>query len=205
LAVPKPAQAALETLHKPEPNPVESGDLIRRAQNGDRSAFRELYLRHHEQIYRFIWSRVHDPAQADDLTGEVFLRMVASFSGYQDRLLPFRAWLYRIARNLIIDAYRKEQHRAAVPLEDAAADLVEAETPETLAERALIFERVKQALERLALDQREIIELRFLAGLSLQEVAFTVDKSVLAVKGLQHRGLESLRDTLKDYRQSSHG
>ena len=198
MAVSNYTQAALDASREAEAEPLETSELVRRAQNGDLSAIRELYLRHHEQIYRFIWSRVHDPAQADDLTGEVFLRMVASLSSYQDRALPFRAWLYRIARNLVIDDYRKDQNQVSVPLQSVTEDLVDAETPEKITELKLKFERVQQMLESLASDQREVVELRFLAGLSLNEVALTVDKSVLAVKGLQHRGLASLRAIVEE-------
>jgi RNA polymerase sigma-70 factor, ECF subfamily len=178
-------------------DPGTAGDVIRRAQNGDLVALRELYLAHHEQIYRFIWSRVHDPAHAEDLTGEVFLRMVANLSNYQDRSLPFRAWLYGIARNLVIDDYRKSRIRQYVPLESVAGDAVEGKSPEELTEQVLAFTRVKNALSKMAPDQREVIELRFLAGLSLNEVAAAVNKTVAAVKSLQHRGLTVLRNNLE--------
>jgi RNA polymerase sigma-70 factor (ECF subfamily) len=105
--------------------------------------------------------------------------------------------LYRIARNLVIDNHRQNQNRDPVPFENAAEDLVESETPENITELTLTFKRVKKTLGDLTPDQREVVELRFLAGLSLKEVALTMDKSVSAVKGLQHRGLSSLRDRLE--------
>lgn len=181
-----------------EENSKEISDLVRRAQKGDLPAIQALYLGLNEQIYRFIWSRVHDPALADDLTGEVFLRMVARLPTYQDRALPFRAWLYRITRNLVIDNYRRNQNKETVPLESIAEDLAVVETPESTAELRLTFERAQKALESLAPEQREVVELRFMAGLTLKEVALAVDKSVQAVKGLQHRGLTALRDYLKE-------
>ena len=197
MAVPDKPQTAVDDSYGSEAVPLEMNELVQRAQKGDLSAIREIYLEHHNQVYRFIWSRVHDPTQADDLTGEVFLRMVASLPKYQDRTLPFRAWLYRIARNLVIDNYRWNQNREYVPLESVAEDLVGGESPEKITELALAFERVQQALENLAPDQREVVELRFLAGLSLKEVALAVDKTVSAVKSLQHRGLSSLRTNLE--------
>ena len=197
MAVPDKSQTAVDDSYGSEAVPLEMNELVQRAQKGDLSAIREIYLEHHNQVYRFIWSRVHDPTQADDLTGEVFLRMVASLPKYQDRALPFRAWLYRIARNLVIDNYRWNQNREYVPLESVAEDLVGGESPEKITELALAFERVQQALENLAPDQREVVELRFLAGLSLKEVALAVDKTVSAVKSLQHRGLSSLRTNLE--------
>jgi RNA polymerase sigma-70 factor (ECF subfamily) len=106
--------------------------------------------------------------------------------------------LYGIARNLVIDNYRKNRNQISVPLEIIAENPTEGETPEAITERTVTFERVQKALERMDTDQREVVELRFLAGLSLNEVALTVGKSVPAVKGLQHRGLASLRTNLKD-------
>jgi RNA polymerase sigma-70 factor, ECF subfamily len=196
MAVPEPVEAALNAFRKSEPETVEAGELVRRAQKGDLSATRALYLENHAQIYRFIWSRVQNPALADDLTGEVFLRMVASLPAYQDRAYPFRAWLYRIARNLLIDHFRRHQNQVFVPLESVAEELPGGQTPEKMMELKLTIERVKQALEDLTPEQREVVELRFLAGLSLNEVALTVDKTVSAVKSLQSRGLITLRAKL---------
>jgi RNA polymerase sigma-70 factor, ECF subfamily len=157
-------------------------------------AAEELYLQHHEHIFRFIWSRVHDALLAEDLTGEVFIRMVANLPNYRDRSLPFRAWLYQIARNLIIDYHRKEA--SAQSLKDVAN--AHTASPEENVEVALTLERVQQTLEKIDPAQREVVELRFLAELSLEEVAEAMDKSVAAVKALQHRGLASLRTHLKD-------
>lgn len=163
-------------------------------QSGNLPAAEELYLQHHEHIFRFIWSRVQDAPLAEDLTGEVFTRMVANLPNYRDRSLPFRAWLYQIARNLIIDHHRKEA--SAQSLKDVAN--ANAVSPEENVEVALTLERVQRALEKIDPAQREVVELRFLAELSLEEVAEAMDKSVAAVKALQHRGLASLRTHLKD-------
>lgn len=165
-----------------------------RIQSENLPAAEELYLKHHEHIFRFIWSRVHDAPLAEDLTGEVFTRMVANLPSYRDRSLPFRAWLYQAARNLIIDYHRKEA--SAQGLKDVAN--VNAASPEERVETALTLERVQRALEKVDPAQREVVELRFLAELSLEEVAEAMDKSVAAVKALQHRGLASLRTHLKD-------
>jgi RNA polymerase sigma-70 factor (ECF subfamily) len=157
-------------------------------------AAEELYREHHEHIFRFIWSRVHDAPLAEDLTGEVFARMVTNLPNYHDRSLPFRAWLYQIARNLLIDHYRKES--SVQGLNDLTQP--DSASPEEKAETALTLERVRHALEKIDPAQQEVVELRFLAELSLEEVATVMDKSVAAVKALQHRGLASLRTHLKD-------
>jgi RNA polymerase sigma-70 factor, ECF subfamily len=164
------------------------------AQRESLSPAEELYREHHEHIFRFIWSRVHDAPLAEDLTGEVFTRMVANLPNYQDRSLPFRAWLYQIARNLIIDHHRKES--AAQSLKDLTQP--DGALPEDKADVALTLERVQQVLEKIDPAQREVIELRFLGHLSLEETALAMDKSVASIKALQHRGLTSLRERLKD-------
>ena len=188
----------LQATRRGEDSPLEQDDRVRRAQDGSLSAIRELYLEHHKHIFRFIWSRVHDADQAEDLTGEVFVRMVTGLPSYQDRSLPFRAWLYGIARNLVIDWYRKKSRRMSVPLENIAGKLVAGESPEEKTEQALTLERVLQVLERIDPAQREVVELRFLAGLTLKDAARAIDKTVAAVKALQHRGLASLRASLSE-------
>jgi RNA polymerase sigma-70 factor (ECF subfamily) len=124
--------------------------------------------------------------------------MIISLQKYQDRSIPFRAWLYRIARNLLLDSHRRLKFRSPLPLEAAVEYPVDTVSPERAAERTLTLEKVSRALERLAPNQREVVELRFLAGLDLEEVAEVIDKSVSAVKGLQHRGLTAIRDILKE-------
>ena len=163
-------------------------------------AIGDLYDRHYRYIFRYFWLRVHDRQSAEDLTGEVFSRMVASLPDYRVRGVPFRAWLYRIARNLVADHYRQQGDHVTVPL--AFADDLSAgdPTPDRVVELRLTAERVRRALTRLSPDQQEVVTLRFLTGLSLREVASALDKSVPAVKSLQHRGLTSLRAALHQER-----
>jgi RNA polymerase sigma-70 factor (ECF subfamily) len=191
-------ELVMQTPRRLEDPPTVNDMQVWRAQLGNLSAVRDLYLEHHEHIYRFIWSRVHDPSQADDLTGEVFLRMVSALHSYQDRAIPFRAWLFRIARNLVIDWFRENCRHPSVSLEDAAGMLSAGESPEERLEQTMSLEQVLQALERIEPAQREVVELRFLAGLSLKEAALAINTTVAAVKALQHRGLETLKLCLKD-------
>lgn len=177
---------------------ANDADLVVRAQGGDVDAVGELYDAHHEHIFRYVWSRVRDQQLAEDLTGEIFTRMVGSLAGYRPADVPFRAWLYRIARNLIVDHYRKENNHASLPL--AHAENISggrANHPGPLVEQKLVLERVQEALAQIDPIQRDVILLRFVAGLPLQEVAQSLDKTVAAVKSLQHRGLKSLRVALK--------
>lgn len=191
-------QSTLRVLPGANESYVNPEALVLEAQRGGVQAIRDLYLCHHEQIYRFIWSRVHDPDLADDLTGEVFIRMLKNLSTYQDRSLPFRAWLYGIARNLVIDEHRKKGPRLTMPLNAISGAPSEDEALETQTEHSLTFAQVQRKLEQMDSDEREVVELRFLAGLSLKETAYAINKSVAAVKALQHRGLATLKAGLQE-------
>lgn len=177
-------------------------DLIRRAQEGEVSAVGALYDRHHKLIFRYVWLRVHNEQLAEDLTGEIFAKMVVSLPDYQFKGIPFRAWLYRIAHNLVVDHYRKESRHILVPLSDglyppyAEGVRMKNNNPASVVEHQLTIEEVRQALEELIPSQREVVILRFLVGLSLREAALALGKTVAAVKSLQHRGLVALREAL---------
>jgi RNA polymerase sigma-70 factor (ECF subfamily) len=170
-------------------------DLIARAQGGDVEAIGALYDRHQESIFRYLWLRLSDRQLAEDLTGDVFMRMLSALPDYRELGLPFRSWLYRIAHNLLVDHYRKESRFASVPLETAEDDRSEID-PAAAADQALLVERVKLALARLDQHQREVVILRFVLGLSLREAALALDRTEGAVKSLQHRGLAALRRAL---------
>lgn len=154
-----------------------------------------LYDQHHESIFRYVWLRVGDRQLAEDLTGDVFLRMLDALPSYRSIGLPFRAWLYRIAHNLLVDHFRRSKRRASTPIEAAEDRPNEVDTASS-AERKLLVERVNHALAALDAPQREVMALRFVNGLSLQETAQAMGKSEAAVKSLQHRGLVTLRQSL---------
>lgn len=180
--------------HLLELNEVE---LVRRARDGDAEAVGALYDRHHEQIFRYVWSRVDNQHLAEDLTGEIFTRMVVNLPRYRLAGVPFRAWLYRIAYNLIMDHYRTENGRSPLPLQQAHNLSHDGQNPATIIETKLTIDRVRRALAQLDPAQRDVVELRFLAGMPLREVAATLDKSVAAIKSTQHRGLKALRLALQ--------
>ena len=167
--------------------------LVRQAQNGNVAAVGELYDRHHMRIFRFVRSKVYHTQLAQDLTGEIFLRMVSALPGYRPQGVPFTAWLYRIARNHVINHGQKEQHRKQLPLTYANHIPHPNNNPATIVEQQLALERVLAGLAQLDEDQREVLTLRLIAGLSLKEVADALDKTVAAVKTLQYRGTRALR------------
>jgi len=176
-------------------------NLVERVQQGDPEAAGALYDRFHLRIFRYIWARVNDRQTAEDLTGEVFVRMVAQLPAYQVTGAPFEAWLYRIARNLVIDNQRKRGQYLAVDLTNAEGVQTSEGNPATLVESALMIERLALALRNLDPVQAEVIRLRFLAGLSIKETAASLEKSVAAVKALQYRGLATLREQIVELMQ----
>ncbi len=176
-------------------------ELVARAQQGEVSAIGYLYDRHRESIFRYLWLRLDERQLAEDLTGDVFMRMLDALPRYHLQGLPFRAWLYRIAHNLLVDYFRKLNHQATVPL-DAVEEQSAEDDPDHTIDQVLLSERLQVALLRLEPTQCEVVILRFLAGLSLQETALTLGKTEAAIKALQHRGLSGLRRALEPLEES---
>jgi RNA polymerase sigma-70 factor (ECF subfamily) len=162
------------------------------------AAVGQLYDRHYTRIFRYLWSRLRDPQIAEDLTGEVFTRMVRDLPKYRSRGVPFQAWLYRIAHNLAVDHHRASRRHESVPLYYAEGLNAQEHDLTAEVERKLTVERVAAALEILDPVQQEVVVLRFLVGLSLREVAVALDRTVAAIKSLQHRGLVALRAALQE-------
>jgi len=167
--------------------------LIRRAQQGDPHAVSWLYERFQPSIFRYLYYRLGERQAAEDLTSEVFLRMLRSLPQFQLREVPFQAWLFQIARNLAADHFRRAGRHEELHEAFAAPD----STPE-LAERSLTHESLRQAIARLGDEQREVVVLRFVLALSIGEAAQMLQKSEDAIKGLQRRGLQALRHFLND-------
>jgi RNA polymerase sigma-70 factor (ECF subfamily) len=193
------AQKLLERPERDGVVDVTGPGLVTRAKSGDLSALGELYDQNHEGIYRYVLSKVRDPHTAEDLTGDIFAKMLTALPGYRSIGVPFRAWLYQIARNLLIDHYRRQDRHTVTDLE-GAGDPNNGSDIAAEVERSLTAERVYVALNSLEDSQREVVALRFLSGLSLKEVARTTKKSVAATKSIQHRGLTALRIELADER-----
>ena len=171
-----------------------SFEVVRLAREGDSAAMTELYEHYRSRIYGYLFYRVGDTHQAEDLTAEVFLRVVEKLPGYRFQAIPFQAWLFQIARNLAIDHYRKTN---AHPMVELDANLItNHESPEQATERSVIARQLKQALDRLTTERCDVIVLRFLVGMPVQQVAEALNKSEGSVKALQARGLEALHRML---------
>jgi RNA polymerase sigma-70 factor, ECF subfamily len=173
--------------------------LIRRAQRGESEAFAPLYREHVQAIYRYVMTRVSDTHLAEDMTGDVFARAFKGISNYQDTGKPFLAWLYTIAHARVIDHYRKvgrrpqdvevEEH-GIVSEQDVEGDVLYA-TALGSAKSVLA-----QAILTLTDEQQQVLSLRFIEGLKLEEVAVIMGKNANAIKALQHRALGSLATRL---------
>lgn len=169
--------------------------LVNLAKQGDKRAVGELYRRHVDMIYRYTYARVKDVAVAEDLTAQVFLKALEGLDSYQPTGVPFSAWLYRIAHARTVDHWRQQQRRQEVMLPETMPS--RAPQPDDVAIAKSEWNTALDLLDRLTDDQRDVIILRFIEEMSLAEVAELLDKTVGAVKALQHRALASLARLLK--------
>lgn len=176
------------------------GSIITSAQQGNPEATGALYNRYHQGIYRFLYYRTGNPQIAEDLTSDVFLKMVQALPRYHYDSISFPAWLFQIARNLAIDYYRRSNSH---PTSALAEDV---DSPEPDLESAIDFHLtcrgLADALARLDENQRDVILLRFVEGMPIAETASVLHKSEDAVKALQRRGLTALRFTLNLYEKN---
>jgi RNA polymerase sigma-70 factor (ECF subfamily) len=178
---------------------VESLRLVLRVQSGDESAFAELYLDQFDDVCSYLRTALRDFHEAEDVTQRVFLRVLNALPRYEVRRgIPFRAWLFRIARN---EALRHLRKQGIVEVEDPT-------TVERLRDRDVVDEppgtwdwvsdaELAQQMDRLPLAQRQALTLRHLVGLNVHEIAMVLDRTPEAVRMLEHRAMRSLREGLK--------
>jgi RNA polymerase sigma-70 factor, ECF subfamily len=169
--------------------------LVERAQAGDREALEKLYLIHFDRIYSYLHLSVGNRHDAEDLTTQTFLRMLEAIGRFRWQSVPFSAWLFRIAHNLAIDHFRA---RGRVQPED---EVPEPPGQEESSAEQQAMESIGQAgmltlIERLSMEQRQVLTLKFLFGFANADVAGILDKTEGAVKSLQHRALASLQKHL---------
>ena len=172
----------------------EEGDLVRQAVAGDQRAFAELYEAYFDRIYRYVYLKIGDRVEAEDMTQQVFVNALKSISGYKWQGKPFSAWLFRIAHNQIVDYLRKKTRQPATLLNEPL--LAGGANPLALAEHNLDMEQVARAARNLTQAQREVVSLRFAAGLSIDEVARAMGRTQGAIKALQHSAIVALRKLL---------
>lgn len=169
--------------------------LLEQARAYDEEALEALYDRYAPLIYAYVYRRVHDAHTAEDLTSEVFVRMLAAIRDEKAWRTSFRAWLYRIAHNLVVDHYRSQPPAPVVELKEEL--LADGDVNAAVTQR-LSRQRLEAALGLLTPDQQQVLALRFGEQITSRETARIVGKTVGAVEALQHRALAALRRILKE-------
>lgn len=169
--------------------------LVDTAKTGDEKALSELYLLYFPRVYRYILARTGNTYDAEDLAEEVFMRVLEAIERFQWREAPFSAWLFRIAHNAVISQRRKETARGkSGPLLDGIP--VDSAGPEELVEHRLVLNEVMAAAQKLPEAQRQVIALRFGAGLTVAETARAMNKGEGNVKVIQHKAIAKLREMM---------
>jgi RNA polymerase sigma-70 factor, ECF subfamily len=162
---------------------------IRRAQQGDREALGFLYTRYADDIHRYVRSIVLDQHEAEDVTQQVFAKLIRVIGKYEERQVPFLAWMLRVARNLAIDHVRRQR---MIPVEEVRT--TDDGSGDPAGGRPM--SDLQEALSGLPIDQREVLVLRHFAGLSPTEIATRTGRSEGSIHGLHHRGRRALRAEL---------
>ena len=165
--------------------------LIARGKAGEEAALVAIYQWYRPKIQRFLHYRLRHRQTAEDLTTEVFLRMLKHLPDYRLQGGTFQGWLFQIARNLVVDQFRRQSVRDHEPIdENLEADII---PPEDVAHHQMLSLEIREAFQELTEGQLDVISLRFIAELSIADVAQALNKSESAVKSLQARGLRTLQ------------
>ena len=176
---------------------ADDSELIACAARGDREAFGALYERYVFRVFRHVYYLTSDPHTAEDLTAQTFLNALEAIPRYQMRGVPFLAWLLRIAYNLTVN-HRKVRRNGTTQLPEGLEIEGTTYSPEASCEAKADGERVWEGVRRLRDDQRQVIVMRFIDGLSYPDIARVLGKSIGAVRVIQYRALCALRRKLED-------
>ena len=179
-------------------NELPEDQAVERAASGDTEAFSFLYERYVTRIYNYIYYRTGNPHEAEDLTSRVFHRALHHISHYDIRGVPFSAWLYRIAHNLVANWHRDNSRRKEVPLDDYMQQPQRSLAPEASLVDNQEMEDLLKVIRRMPADRQQLLILKFVEGMSNAEVAVIMMRSEGAIKSLYHRTLMALRDELSN-------
>jgi len=171
--------------------------LIEQAKN-DPEAFGQLYELHVDRIYNYIYYRVGNTNDVEDLTARTFFQALQKIDHYEDRGIPFSAWLYRIAHNLVANWHRQQSRRKSIPLEDLAVVRSTRPHPSQVAEQQETQDELLSAIHRQAEDRQQLIILKFVERLPNAEIGRIMGRTESSIKSLYHRTLISLRDDLQE-------
>ena len=178
-------------------SPTDEKALIERAKE-DKEAFGQLYELYVDRIYNYVYYRTGNVADAEDLTAKIFMRAMKHIPRYKDQGVPFSAWLYRIAHNLVANWHRDNSRRQMVALDDITHWHVGEESPEFATQLMEDKSLLLGAIRRLPADRQELLILKFVERLSNAEIGDIMGRSEGAIKSLYHRTLLSLREDLHE-------
>jgi RNA polymerase sigma-70 factor (ECF subfamily) len=168
--------------------------LVDDARTGDADAFGRLFDHFHGPVHRYVASRVRRPSDAEDLTQTIFVKALEALPRYESRGVPFGGWLFRLARNAVIDHIRTR--RDHIDLDALSSQPGTVEAPDQFVVTKAALDAIGAAIERLTDDQRDVIALRFFAGLSAREAAAAMGRQEGTIRGLQFRAIGALRRAL---------
>ena len=181
----------------PEPEYNEEEILVL-ASKGDRDAFGQLYERYVERIFNYVYYRTGNTHDAEDLTARVFQRAMNHIQKYTDRGVPFSAWLYRIAHNLVANWHRDRSRKQEIPLDDLPILPTKGDHPEKNLVRSQEQDSLLKMIRKLPAERQNLLILKFVEDMSNAEIGAIMGRSEGAVKSLYHRTLLALRDQLED-------
>jgi RNA polymerase sigma-70 factor, ECF subfamily len=173
-------------------------EVLALASQGDRDAFGRLYEHYVERIFNYVYYRTGNSHDAEDLTARVFQRAMNHIVNYTDRGVPFSAWLYRIAHNLVANWHRDRSRKQEIPLDDLPILPMKGDHPERNLVRSQEEEALLRMIRKLPPERQNLLILKFVENMSNAEIGKIMGRSEGAVKSLYHRTLLALRDQLED-------
>ncbi len=185
----------VRALAEPE---LKDEDVLAQASQGDKDAFGMLYERYVDRIFNYVYYRTGNLHDAEDLTARVFQRAMNHIQTYTDRGVPFSAWLYRIAHNLVANWHRDRSRKQEIPINDLPVLPSRGDHPETTLVHSQEQDSLLRLIRRLPPDRQQLLILKFVEDMSNAEIGQIMGRSEGAVKSLYHRTLLALRDQIGD-------
>ncbi len=175
---------------------LDDSELVALAKE-DKAAFGELYERYLQKIYSYVYYRTGNVHDAEDLTAKVFIRALSHISNYVEKGVPFQAWLYRIAHNLVANWHRDQGRRKIIALDDYVVHSLRSEAPDRISEEREEQSQLLEAFRRLPDDRQQLVLLKFVERMSNAEIGVIMGRTEGAIKSLYHRTLLALREEME--------
>jgi len=177
---------------------IEDDQVLASRAKHELRAFGELYERHVTSIYRYVYYRVGNVEDAEDLTARVFMRALKHIYSYNDRGVPFTAWLYRIAHNVVANFHRDNSRHPSVPLDEVELQDAHHDDADAHIDGQQERDRLLRAIRKLPEDRQQLVVLKFVEQLQNAEIGQIMNRSEGAIKSLYHRTLMQLREVLDE-------